>query len=293
MHARPDTVPPIYQPPFIGSAPFHISCESLCGGFGVHWHGELEILYLLDGSVPLTVTVDGTDHLLLPRSAAFIAGTEVHAVQPTNGPAEVLVVEMGFSLLGGDFSVFSGRRFAQTVVPFAELFPDDPRTAIEEIALALAVHGRRSGSPADWSPLHRLQCASLLFSLAAAMAETLQLTPLSARRMRQLEAVGAVQAVLTHVEQAYPEAITLEHAAAIAGYEKTRFCQLFKQAVGVSFHKYLTDRRMRAARLLLKGTNLPIAEIARTVGIAQPKTFSRLIRAAYGTTPSELRAQRE
>lgn len=293
MHTRTDTATPIYQPPFIGSAPFHVSCQSMREGFGAHWHGELEILYLLDGSAPLTVTVDGTDHVLSPRSAALIAGTEVHAVQPVDGPAEVLVVEMGFSLLGGDFSFFSGHRFAQTVVPFAGLAPNDPRKAIEQIALALTVHGRRSGSPADWSPVDRLQCASLLFALAAAMAETLQLTPLSARRMRQLEAIGAVQAVLTHVEQAYPEAITLEHAAAIAGYEKTRFCQLFKQAVGVSFHKHLTDRRMRAALLLLRGTNLPIAEIARTVGIAQPKTFSRLIRAVYGTTPSELRAQRD
>ena len=75
----------------------------------------------------------------------------------------------------------------------------------------------------------------------------------------------------------------------MSGYEKTRFCQLFKRAVGVSFHKYLNDRRIEAAKELLSGSELPIQTIAEKTGLPEPKTFSRVFRASENMTPSEYR----
>lgn len=286
---------PIYQPPFIGSTPFHVSCQKMRNGFGAHWHGELEIIYVMPESECIVVTVDGTEYALSPRDAVFISGTEVHSVNVVGSEADVLVIEIGFSLLGHDFSVFTGQKFVNSVVGFSSLQSENDKKLLEIERIFTEIICECShleGTPSEWKPVNRLHIASLLFKLAAVMAEHLPMTPVSAQRIKQLEAVMAVQSVLMYVEQAYPEQITLEHAAGIAGYEKTRFCQLFKQAVGISFHKYLNDRRLRAAELLLKGTNLPISQIAQTVGIFQPKTFSRLIRESYGITPSELRSQR-
>lgn len=62
-----------------------------------------------------------------------------------------------------------------------------------------------------------MRIASLLFGLAAVMAEQLPMTPVSPQRVKQLEAIRSVQLVLMYVEQAYPEQITLEYAAEIAG----------------------------------------------------------------------------
>lgn len=273
---------PVYQLPFIGDAPFHVKVEKIIGGFGAHWHGEIEILYVLPDSDPITVTIDEKSYLLSAHDSIFISGAEIHSVKTEKAQADILVIEMGFSLLGNDFSVFTGKKFVNPLLR--------TNTATELIFKEIAeICGPLEGAPCEWTPVNRLKIASLLFKLAAITAETMQMSPAGAGKAKQLEALLSVQSVLSLVEQAYPEPLSVEYVASFAGYEKTRFCQLFKSAVGVSFHKYLNNRRMRAAELMLKGTNLPVSEIARSVGIPHHKTFSRLIKETYGITPTELR----
>ena len=131
-------------------------------------------------------------------------------------------------------------------------------------------------------------CAGL-YQIAALLAENMPMIDSPLDREQRMQSMTAVQPVLRFVRESYGQAITIQRAAAMAGYEKTRFCQLFKQAVGFSFHRYLTSYRMESARSLLQETSLPITSIADLVGISQPKTFSRLFRAAYHTTPTEYR----
>lgn len=280
---------PIYQPPFIGTTPFSVTCNNMQEGFGMHWHGELEIIYVLPESQGITVSIDGRVFNLSARDAVFISGTEVHAIESAKRKTEILVIEMGFSLLGQDFSVFSGHRFTEPFISFAKAEHNTSIFRIEKIFNELLLMHIQNNK---MSAVRRMRTSALLFELAACMAENLQMTLISEQRIKQLEAVNAVQSVLMFVESSYPSQITLEDAAAISGYEKTRFCQIFKQAVGISFHKYLNSRRLRAAEQLLTATNLPVSQIAQTVGIHQHKTFSRLIKETYGITPSELRLQK-
>jgi AraC-like DNA-binding protein len=208
--------------------------------------------------------------------------------------ARDMVIEMGFSLLREDFFLLAGKRFCNTVLPFSheEQLTEGQKEIKEILQCIIRERELVDGEMSGWPSANRLRMTALLFSLAAAMVQHLPMIQISSQRGKQLEAMMAVQSVLEYVEQAYPEEITLERAAGISGYEKTRFCQLFKKAVGISFHKYLNERRIRAAVFLLQGTNLPISQIARTVGVGEPKTLSRLIREAYGMTASQLREQR-
>lgn len=283
----------LYQLPFIGAQTFSVSYSHDAHDFGEHWHGELEILYLLPGSERVAVTVEGQEYVLTPRDAVFVSCTEVHSVRALGPGAKLLVVEMGFSLLGDDFFVFAGKKFSEALVHFEqEEACGGSQMKIEKILKEIVQEYLMvEGGVMDWPAINRMRMSSLIFALAASMAEYLPMTPVSAKGIRQMEAVQAVHKALVYVEQMYPQVITLEQAAQITGYEKTRFCQLFKLAVGVPFHKYLNDRRMQAAASLLQGTNLPIARIGEMVGVTQAKTFSRLIRERYGVTPSELRKQ--
>lgn len=281
---------PIYQPPFIGSVPFHAACYKMDDGFGSHWHGELEIIYLKPQSGCITVIIDGNEYLLSPRDAVFVSATQTHSIHVDESTADVLVIEFGFSLLGNDFSVFAEHQFKNPVVRFSQLQSNDVMLQTEKtLNDIIEICSSSKKDLSEWKPAEKMKISSMLFSLSAQMVENLSLTPVSAGRIKQLEAVRAIHSVLMYVERAYPEQITIEKAAGISGYEKTRFCQIFKQAVGVSFHKYLNNRRLRAATFLLKSTNLAISQIAQTVGIPQHKTFCRLIKDAYGITPGQFR----
>ncbi|MEO1149191.1 MAG: helix-turn-helix transcriptional regulator, partial [Cyanobacteria bacterium J06638_22] len=67
------------------------------------------------------------------------------------------------------------------------------------------------------------------------------------------------------------------------------FAEQFKQAVGLSPYRYVTQCRIQKAQQLLRQRHLPIAEIARQVGIHNPSHFARLFRQWTGVSPKAYR----
>ena len=64
----------------------------------------------------------------------------------------------------------------------------------------------------------------------------------------------------------------------------------FRARTGQTPLAYLNQRRLRHALQLLQHTHLPVAEVARQSGIADPLYFSKVFRKAFGCTPSAARA---
>lgn len=71
----------------------------------------------------------------------------------------------------------------------------------------------------------------------------------------------------------------------------TRAVQKLLQRAGTTFSRYLTDRRLDAAKdaLMLREGNTPITQIAFDFGFDDPAYFSRVFRNRFGICPSSLR----
>ena len=69
--------------------------------------------------------------------------------------------------------------------------------------------------------------------------------------------------------------------AALSGMRETRFLHAFKQKTGTSPYRYVLQKRIEKAVMLLADPKLDIAEIALTTGFAdqahRTMTFSRLL----------------
>jgi AraC-like DNA-binding protein len=83
--------------------------------------------------------------------------------------------------------------------------------------------------------------------------------------------------------------IRVKDMAIAAGLSNTRFYSLFRRHYDQSPHAALMQLRMDAARRLLAGTNLSIAEIAARTGHGDQSALTRRLRAALGVTPAALR----
>jgi AraC family transcriptional regulator len=55
---------------------------------------------------------------------------------------------------------------------------------------------------------------------------------------------------------------------------------------GVTPHQWLTERRVDTAKRLLKGGDLPLAQIALACGFANQSHFTRVFRSFVGCTPA-------
>jgi AraC family transcriptional regulator len=69
------------------------------------------------------------------------------------------------------------------------------------------------------------------------------------------------------------------------------FCRRFKAETGQSPIQYFQRLRAERAVSLIRNTELPMYEIARTVGFETPSHLTRIVRKHTGKTPTALRQE--
>ncbi len=79
---------------------------------------------------------------------------------------------------------------------------------------------------------------------------------------------------------------SIAEAASMSSYH---FAHAFKKATGFSPHRYVVKQRIERARELLKHTDLPIIEIALSVGFATQNHFTTVFGKHCGVTPKQYR----
>ncbi|MGD1205941.1 helix-turn-helix transcriptional regulator [Mycobacterium seoulense] len=91
------------------------------------------------------------------------------------------------------------------------------------------------------------------------------------------------------IDRRHREPLSLRDVAAELGITPGHLTTVVRRRTGRTVGEWITDRRMAAARALLAETDLPVAEVARRVGMPDPGYFSRLFGRAHGASPREWR----
>ncbi|MGC1308415.1 MAG: helix-turn-helix transcriptional regulator [Phormidesmis sp.] len=69
----------------------------------------------------------------------------------------------------------------------------------------------------------------------------------------------------------------------------TYFASLFKQAMGISPHQYVIQQRVEREKVMLKKTDLAIADIALQVGFSSQSDLTQHLKRFAGVTPRQVR----
>lgn len=100
-----------------------------------------------------------------------------------------------------------------------------------------------------------------------------------------------IKEAMGFIDQNYQRDISVEEIAAASGLNRSYFGKLFKETMGFSPQQYLIQYRMTKAAELLKGSRIPVGEVARSVGYENQLHFSRAFKNTYGISPSQYRAK--
>ncbi|CDX18188.1 putative transcriptional regulator [Mesorhizobium sp. ORS 3324] len=82
--------------------------------------------------------------------------------------------------------------------------------------------------------------------------------------------------------------LTIEVLARVAGASSSHLRSSFKQATGITVHRYVVRRRVERARLLLAQGRLSAAEVALAAGFSHQSHMARWMRRELGGTPRSL-----
>lgn len=101
--------------------------------------------------------------------------------------------------------------------------------------------------------------------------------------------ISYVEEALRYIENNYAHSVNIQVIADHLNIERTYLYRLFKDITGSSPQEYLLDYRIRRACTLLKETDLPVSDIARSVGYDDALYFSRLFKQKKKQTPTRYR----
>ncbi len=91
--------------------------------------------------------------------------------------------------------------------------------------------------------------------------------------------------VFAVIDENRGEPLSLSDVAARVGITAGHLTTVVRQRTGRTIGEWIIERRMAEARGLLADTQLPVAEVARRVGMSDPGYFSRVFRRFHGASP--------
>lgn len=141
----------------------------------------------------------------------------------------------------------------------------------------------------DAHPGGRLFADSLATALAARLLVLQTRTSASSKPGRALPA-WRLRRVVEYIEAHLDEDLTLAELARVAGFSLSHFKPLFRAATGLPVHRFVLERRVERARLLLVEGRKTVTEIALEAGFSHASHMARCLRRVLGVTPSQLAA---
>ena len=99
---------------------------------------------------------------------------------------------------------------------------------------------------------------------------------------------GALLDILDYIDVHITEKLSLAELAKKAGLTESSFSRWFAKTNGISFKRYVMERRISLAVILLQTTNLKIIDIALECGFDSTSGFYDAFKKVTGTTPSHI-----
>lgn len=250
--------------------------------YPLHWHEEIEIIYVLRGKG--IVTLNGTAAEAGEGDLFFFMPGDLHAMSQYN--------QHSFSY----FNIIFNLRL---------LMNDDQTDYCSQVYLKQYEEHRfriplriSTGHP---QYLNLLRCLTPILERRLIMGNGMELfikgqlfllfyyleglkidNPLSSDKILY---VDKMKKILRFLEHHYMEPLTVSQAADLCSFSPSYFMKFFKAFTGTSYIQYVNQYRLEQAAWRLLHTNLSVLNISEECGFENHSYFIRSFKKKYGTTP--------
>ena len=236
------------------------------------------------GVVRTRINLGGGWFTRMQHPGSFVvAPPDIACNYQVDGPHELIVVSMPRDVVGQLFQDLSSSNSDLSglhVDAFRHPF-------IEQLCFQLLHEASEKNPHGDLFADHAL--ILLIRTLARLVDE-----PLRKQSVRDLPVSSfPLSRVLDYIHDHLSERISLEALAQVAGISRFYFARQFQQAMGISPHQYVIQRRTERAKELISRGNLNLAQIAAALGFSDQSHFGKYFKRHVGVTPSTYARERE
>lgn len=137
------------------------------------------------------------------------------------------------------------------------------------------------------TPANELEIQSLLYLFLSKLSSNS--TAIDLKQRSKVAAEGYLEQSIEFINNYYMKPIKINDIAVYIGVNRSYLTSIFKQKLNISPQEFLMNFRMEKASDQLINSNLPINEIAKSVGYPDPFAFSKVFRKIHGKSPKQYR----
>ena len=262
--------------------PFEIVFSDLPLSRSIHTHVYYEMLYVLEGSV--MVTIRGRDFRADAGSLVFLNQFDEHATRMITDVYRryyLLIPHTQLKAFHSDAHLLSVFRFHGDKFPYVLQVGEDKRRFDTYFDLLIDTAGR-GGAYMD----QRVEALlTLIFTDVVALRPDMFIP-------EGKESLLPMQAILDEQDRGFAVGFSLNDLSSKYHVSPGCLSAHFRQHVGISPMQYITQRRLAHAKELLLKTDLPVLEISSQCGYGDVSNFVRRFRQQFQMTPLKFRRQR-
>jgi len=265
-----------------------ISTDSFPIEFPLHWHKYVEVVVLQDsaGSAQLPVLHIGrNDYTLEPGDLLFVWPGELHSIS-CNTAKGLSGVQFSLGLLYelSDMTFYINN-FRNIHHISMKRQPELAQTLQMYIHQLFQIDSKEQSFPETEKALLLLE---IFLSLGKTVESDLH-RRLDSHPSLSNDTIQRIRETCNYISNNCDKELTLDNAAAFAGFSPSYFSKVFKQVTKYNFVEYLALQRVRLAQTLLSDVQLPITEVSSKSGFKSISTFNRVFRQYKNCSPSEYR----
>ena len=250
----------------------------------LHWHEEMEIIYIKKGHG--FVTVDFQQYKVSGSTIVLILPGQLHSIEQYDDLSmeyENIIFNVGMLLprLEDTSSTEFLRPLlnGQVTVPSVYSIVSKHYTALSSCLDACDEISKTK--PLGYDLFIKGKLYEFFYILSNRCRNK--------KNPRNAKSLDKMKIILKFVENSYMHKITVAEIADRVDFSESHFMRYFKENMGISFIEYLRDYRLTMAARLLLVSDETVLSIAEEVGFDNLSYFNRAFKKKYGVTPREYR----
>lgn len=253
------------------------SYEEKGGFFPPHWHTDIEILFVLQGN--LSVTINGVTHIIQPNEFLLVHPNHIHSLHSSdNTSAYVVQISHAF--------------FKENCEDSHELYfdtplgSDAPPTSIHTLRHCFEELCECPLPPDKYQYLHH---KALLYEIMHILIHHFRRTEPVSSPLSETICFQRMISIAEYINANFRKDISLSVLSEQFGLAPAYLSRFFKKYMGMNLTSYLEMLRMDCAYEMLHGTALPVLRVCEESGFRNYPVFAKKFKKKYGCTPHESR----
>jgi AraC-like DNA-binding protein len=256
---------------------YHINSQHPQYAMPYHWHDELELIHVIEGSI--LVTLDQTQYQATQGDLLLVNGGVLHGGTPIDCIYECLVFNSNLLSSHPAASDFF-RSLEKQTIRMDEYFPNQSdELHVLSQRLFYAMSKKEQG--------YQLTTLGTLYELFGILFSGSHYSKTENHELSNHKHIALLKQILQYIENSYADKITLEQLSKLAGMSPKYFCRFFYEMTHRTPIDYLNYYRIERACFKLVSTNLSITEVAFECGFNDLSYFIKTFKKYKAITPKQ------